>query len=121
MGNSSHSRSVWPTHARSCAMALPYLSVAAVGHTLAFKMSQERPRKIPVIRSGRRVQLGGLHTLDDFAAFEPQYVSPIHATYRGYDIWECPPNGQGVIPLLIAQMLARFDVIAAVRILASRE
>jgi hypothetical protein len=31
-----------------CAMALPYLSVDAVGHTLAFKMSQERPRKIPV-------------------------------------------------------------------------
>jgi hypothetical protein len=42
-------------------MALPYLSVGAVGHTLAFKMSQERPRKIPVIRSGRRVQFGGLH------------------------------------------------------------
>jgi hypothetical protein len=38
-----------------------YLSVDAVGHTLVFEMSRERPRKIPVIRSGRRVQLGGLH------------------------------------------------------------
>ena len=55
-------------------------------------------------------ELGGLHTLDDFAAFEPEYVSPIHASYRGYDIWECPPNGQGVIPLLIARTLERFDV-----------
>jgi len=55
-------------------------------------------------------RLGGLHTLDDFAAFEPEYVSPIHAAYRGYDIWECPPNGQGVIPLLIARVLEHFDV-----------
>jgi gamma-glutamyltranspeptidase/glutathione hydrolase len=54
--------------------------------------------------------LGGLHTLDDFAAFEPEYVRPIHAPYRGYDIWECPPNGQGVIPLLIARTLEHFDV-----------
>lgn len=54
--------------------------------------------------------LGGLHTLDDFAAFEPEYVNPIHAAYRGYDIWECPPNGQGVIPLLIARTLEHFDV-----------
>jgi gamma-glutamyltranspeptidase / glutathione hydrolase len=54
--------------------------------------------------------LGGLHTLDDFAAFEPEYVQPIHASYRGHDIWECPPNGQGVVPLLIARMLEQFDV-----------
>jgi len=54
--------------------------------------------------------LGGLHTLDDFAAFEPEYVSPIHAPYRGYEIWECPPNGQGLVPLLMARTLERFDV-----------
>jgi gamma-glutamyltranspeptidase/glutathione hydrolase len=54
--------------------------------------------------------LGGLHTLDDFAAFEPEYLSPIHAAYRGYDIWECPPNGQGLVPLLIARTLEHFDV-----------
>ncbi len=53
---------------------------------------------------------GGLHTLEDFAEFEPEYVSPIRAAYRGYDIWECPPNGQGVTPLLIARMLERFDI-----------
>lgn len=54
--------------------------------------------------------LGGLHTLDDFAEFQPEYVAPIRAAYRGYDIWECPPNGQGLTPLLMARMLERYDI-----------
>jgi gamma-glutamyltranspeptidase/glutathione hydrolase len=54
--------------------------------------------------------LGGLHTIEDFAAYQPEYVDPIRASYRGYDIWECPPNGQGLIPLMIARVLERFDV-----------
>jgi gamma-glutamyltranspeptidase/glutathione hydrolase len=54
--------------------------------------------------------LGGLHTVDDFAAFQPEYVAPIRAAYRGYDIWECPPNGQGLTPLLMARMLERYDI-----------
>jgi len=54
--------------------------------------------------------LGGTHTLEDFSAFKPEYVDPIHASYRGYDIWECPPNGQGLVPLLMARMLERFDI-----------
>lgn len=54
--------------------------------------------------------LGGLHSAEDFAEFEPEYVQPICASYRGYDLWECPPNGQGAIPLLMARMLERFDI-----------
>jgi len=53
--------------------------------------------------------LGGLHSLDDFASFAPEYVTPASADYRGYRLWECPPNGQGVAPLLMAKALENFD------------
>ncbi|HKS84744.1 MAG TPA: gamma-glutamyltransferase [Pseudolabrys sp.] len=53
--------------------------------------------------------LGGLHTLDDFADYAPEYVKPISASYRGFRLYECPPNGQGVTPLLMAKILEGFD------------
>ena len=53
--------------------------------------------------------LGGLHTLDDFASFVPEYVDPISVSYRDYRLWECPPNGQGVAPLIMAKALEGFD------------
>ena len=52
---------------------------------------------------------GGCHTLEDFSAYAPEYVTPIRASYRGYDIWECPPNGQGVVPLAMLRVLEGFD------------
>jgi gamma-glutamyltranspeptidase/glutathione hydrolase len=55
-------------------------------------------------------QAGGLHTLDDFSRYAPEYVTPIRASYRGYDVWECPPNGQGLVPLVMLKALEGFDV-----------
>ncbi|MDM0054596.1 gamma-glutamyltransferase [Variovorax fucosicus] len=55
---------------------------------------------------------GSLLSLDDFAEFKPEYVTPISASYRGYRLWECPPNGQGVVALQIAAMLEAFDLSA---------
>ena len=53
---------------------------------------------------------GGLHTLDDFARAKGEYVRPITTEFRGRTIYECPPNGPGVIALLILNILSRFKV-----------
>jgi gamma-glutamyltranspeptidase/glutathione hydrolase len=54
--------------------------------------------------------LGGLHTLDDFANARPDYVEPISTNYRGYDVFECPPNGQGLAALMMLNVLSGYDV-----------
>ena len=51
--------------------------------------------------------LGGLHKADDFAATESTWVDPINADYKGYKLWEIPPNGQGLVALEILQILER--------------
>ena len=53
---------------------------------------------------------GSLMTADDLASFEPQAVEPISTNYRGFDIYECPPNGQGIIALLILNILEGFEL-----------
>ena len=54
---------------------------------------------------------GGLHTEDDFARGRTvaEFVDPISLDYRGRTIWQCPPNGQGIITLMILGQLANID------------
>ncbi|HET6518358.1 MAG TPA: gamma-glutamyltransferase, partial [Geminicoccaceae bacterium] len=54
-------------------------------------------------------ELGGLHTLDDFAATECTYVEPISTNYRGHDVYEIPPNGQGITALVMLNALSGYD------------
>ncbi|MCR5088890.1 MAG: gamma-glutamyltransferase family protein [Oscillospiraceae bacterium] len=52
---------------------------------------------------------GGYLRYEDLAAFEPQWVEPIRVNYRGYEVCEIPPNGQGIVALMALNILKEFD------------
>ena len=54
--------------------------------------------------------LGGVHTLDDMAAVACDYTDPISGTYRGVELIEHAPNGQGATAILILNILSHFDL-----------
>lgn len=54
--------------------------------------------------------IGGVHKASDFAEFSPEYVTPITASYRGYQLWECPPSGQGIVALAMAKILEKYNL-----------
>src|SRR6202000_1913661 len=54
--------------------------------------------------------IGGLHTLDDFAAHTTETTVPIGTLYKGHDVWQCPPNGPGITMLVMLNILSRFDL-----------
>jgi len=53
---------------------------------------------------------GGFLKAEDFAAHHSEWVAPLSTNYRGYDVWELPPNGQGLAALQMLNVLERFDV-----------
>ena len=55
---------------------------------------------------------GGYLTRDDLAAHTSTWVDPISTGYRGYEVWEIPPNGQGVAALAALNILEGFDLAA---------
>jgi gamma-glutamyltranspeptidase/glutathione hydrolase len=54
--------------------------------------------------------IGGLHTMDDFAAHTTETTAPIGTRYKGLDVWQCPPNGPGITMLVMLNILSRFDL-----------
>jgi len=50
---------------------------------------------------------GGLHTIDDFEGARGNYITPISTSYNGYEVYECPPNGQGIIALMLLKIMDR--------------
>ena len=54
--------------------------------------------------------IGGHHTLNDFGNTTAEWVKPISSDYRGFHIHECPPNGQGIVALIILSILEKFDL-----------
>ncbi len=54
--------------------------------------------------------LGGFFSLKDFEDHASTWVEPVSTTYRGYEVWELPPNGQGIAALEILNLIEGFDL-----------
>lgn len=52
----------------------------------------------------------GLLRREDLVAHRNEWIAPVSTNYRGYDVWELPPNGQGIAALQILNMLEPYDV-----------
>lgn len=53
---------------------------------------------------------GGYFSLRDFADHRSDWVEPVSTNYRGYDVWELPPNGQGIAALQMLNVLEGYDL-----------
>jgi len=53
---------------------------------------------------------GGLHTLEDFRDFQPEWVEPVSTTYHGWTVYELPPNGQGIPALSMLNVMEHFPL-----------
>lgn len=53
---------------------------------------------------------GGFLSMRDFADHTSDWVDPVSVNYRGYDVWELPPNGQGIAALQMLTILENFDL-----------
>ncbi|MEX2026408.1 MAG: gamma-glutamyltransferase [Pirellulaceae bacterium] len=53
---------------------------------------------------------GGYFSLQDFADHTSEWIEPVSTNYRGYDVWELPPNGQGIAALEMLNILEQWDI-----------
>ncbi len=48
---------------------------------------------------------GGFLCKEDFSSYEPEWITPISVNYKGFNVWEMPPNGQGIVALQALNIL----------------
>ena len=53
---------------------------------------------------------GGFLSYEDLSSFHSEWTPPVSTNYRGYDVWELPPSGQGIAALQILNILEDFDI-----------
>jgi gamma-glutamyltranspeptidase/glutathione hydrolase len=80
-------------------------------------IAEQGPRALYGGELGQRIAegvraLGGFLTAEDFAAHRVEWVEPIAAGYRGYRLWELPPNGQGIAALQMLRLLEPYDLVS---------
>ena len=56
------------------------------------------------------VEQGGFLSVEDLKSYEPEWINPVSSNYRGFDVWELPPNGQGIAALQILNILEQYDI-----------
>ena len=79
------------------------LQAVATGGASAFYRGDLAAR---IVQTSSR--LGGVMTRDDLAAYTPEWVTPLSTTYRGWTVWELPPNGQGIAALEMLNIMEGF-------------
>jgi gamma-glutamyltranspeptidase/glutathione hydrolase len=89
---------------RNPALADTYEKIAADGRDAFYKGEIAR-----TIASYMQAN-GGFLSYDDLATHSSDWVEPVSVNYRGYDVWQLPPNGQGIAGLQILQVLEGYDV-----------
>lgn len=99
-GKAPEEGQIWssPTHAKA---------LRSIGETYAQSFYQGEIAK--AIDAYSKAYDGWIQ-YDDLAQYQPEWVDPISIAYRGFDVWEIPPNGQGIAALEAIGILDRFDV-----------
>jgi len=85
-------------------LADAYALIAAQGRDAFYKGD------IAIAIEASMREAGGFVTRADLAAHRSTQVAPVSASYRGYDVWELPPNGQGIAALQMLNLLEGYDV-----------
>jgi gamma-glutamyltranspeptidase/glutathione hydrolase len=86
------------------ALAVTYEKIATGGRDVFYK--GDIARSIDAYMN----QQGGFLSYEDLASHTSEWVEPVSTNYKGYDVWELPPNGQGIAALQILNLLEQFDV-----------
>jgi len=85
-------------------LASSYRAIAAGGRDAFYR--GEIARQIVAFSESN----GGFFSMRDFADHECEWVEPVSTNYRGVDVWELPPNGQGIAALEMLNMLEGYDL-----------
>ncbi|MEZ5500399.1 MAG: gamma-glutamyltransferase [Steroidobacteraceae bacterium] len=89
---------------RNPALADSYALLASAGRDAFYKG--------PIARSIAKYmrEQGGFLDAEDFAGHHGEWVQPVSASYRGYEVWQLPPNTQGIATLQILNILEGYDL-----------
>ena len=89
---------------RNPGLATTYAAIARGGRDAYYRGSIAR--KIVAFSEAN----GGYFTMPDFEDHTSEWVEPVTTNYRGYDVWELPPNSQGIVALMMLNILEGYDI-----------